>query len=60
MGLRVSQKSALPTTIMVIIFGDFLMFHQIFLSPQMKRSAIIYNKQAIYEFPHEMQKVLRV
>ena len=31
-------------TIMVIIFGEFLMFYQIFLSPQVKQRAIIINK----------------
>ena len=30
------------------------MFCQIFLSPQVKRSAIISNKHGIYELPHEL------
>ena len=30
------------------------MFNKIFLSPQMKRSAIITYKHDIYELPHEM------
>ena len=30
------------------------MFYQIFLSPQVKRSAIISNKHGIYELPHEL------
>ena len=30
------------------------MFYQIFLSPQVKRSAIITYKQGTYEFPHEL------
>ena len=38
---------------MEMILSDFLMFHQIFLSPQVKRSAIISNKQGVYEFPLE-------
>ena len=29
------------------------MFYQIFLSPQVKRSAIISNKHGICELPHE-------
>ena len=29
------------------------MFYQIFLSPQVKRSAIISNKQGVHELPHE-------
>ena len=36
------------TTILVIIFRDFLMFYQIFLSPQAKRTKIISNKHGIY------------
>ena len=36
-----------PTTAMVIIFWDFLMFYQIFLSPQVKESVIIGNKHGI-------------
>ena len=46
-------------TIMGIILWDFLMLYQIFLSPQVKRSAIISNKQGEYELPHELQNVLR-
>ena len=44
---------------MVIIFWDVLMFDQIFLSPQMKRSVIISNKHHIYQLPHEMPNDLR-
>ena len=36
------------------------MFYQIFLSPQVKRSAIISNKHGMYEFPHELPKDLRL
>ena len=39
---------------MEIILWDFLMFYQIFISPQVKRSAIISNKQGVYELPHEL------
>ena len=46
--------------IFFIIFWDFLMFHQIFLSPQVKRCAIITYKHGIYELPHELTKVLRL
>ena len=31
-----------------------LMFYQIFLSPQMKRSAIINHKQGTYELPNDI------
>ena len=39
---------------MDMIFWDFSMFYQIFLLPQVKRSAIISNKHGIYELPHEL------
>ena len=47
-------------TIISIIFCDFLMFYQIFLSPQVKRYAIITYKHGIYELPHELPKNLRL
>ena len=40
------------TTIIFIIFCDFLKFYQIFLSPQVKRCTIISYKHRIYELPH--------
>ena len=33
------------------------MFYHIFLSPQVKRSAIISNKQGVYELPHVAELV---
>ena len=42
------------------IFWDFLIFYQIFLSPQMKRNTIISNKQAIYELSHELPNNLEL
>ena len=36
------------------------MFHQIFLSPQVKRWAIITYKHSIYELPHELPNDLRL
>ena len=36
------------------------MFYQIFLSPQMKRHAIITYKHGIYELPNELPKGLRL
>ena len=47
-------------TILVIIFSDFLMFCQIFLSPQMKQIVIISNKHGIFELPHELLNDLRL
>ena len=43
-----------------IIFSDFLMFYQIFLSPQVKQSAIISKKYSIYELPHKLSNDLRL
>ena len=45
---------------MEIILWDFLMFFQIFLSPQVKRSAIIGNKQGVYELPNEFLNDLKI
>ena len=36
------------------------MFRQIFLSPQVKRCAIITYKDGVYELPHELPKNLRL
>ena len=37
-----------------------LMFYQIFLSPSVKRCAIIPDKHVIYELPHEFSNDLRL
>ena len=50
----------LTTTIMDIIFRDFLIFYQIFFSPQVKRSVIISNKHGIYALPHKLPHDLRI
>ena len=47
------------STISFIIFWHFSMFYQIFLSPQVKRWAIITYKHGIYQFPHELPNDLR-
>ena len=39
---------------MVKIFLDFLMFYQVFLSPQVTPSGIIRNKHGIYELPKQL------
>ena len=36
------------------------MFYQIFLSPQMKRYAVITYKHEIYDLPHELPNDLRL
>ena len=41
-------------TISFIIFWDFSMFYQIFLSLQVKRFAIITHKHGIYELPYDL------
>ena len=41
-------------SIVVIIFRDFLMFYQIFYSPQVKQSMIISNNHCIYKLPQEL------
>ena len=45
---------------MEFILWDFSMLYQIFLSPQVKRSAIINNKQGVYQLPHELSNNLRL
>ena len=47
-------------TISFIIFSDFLMFYQIFLSLQVERCAIVSYKHGIYEFPHALLNNLRL
>ena len=54
------NRIEIATTIIFIIFSDFLIFYEIFLSPQVKPCAIITSKHAIYEFPHEWRKDLRL
>ena len=43
-----------------MIFWDFLMFYEIFLSPQVKRWGIIFYKNGICELPHEFLNDLRL
>ena len=47
-------------TISFITFWDFLMFYQIFLSPQVKRCAIITHKHGIYDLPQEFPNNIRL
>ena len=51
---------SLPPTITLIIFWDFLMFHQVFLLPQVKRNAIFSNKHGVYELPSKLLNDLKV
>ena len=43
------------STTTFIIFWDFLMFWQIFLSPQVKRYAITTYEHGIYELPNDLR-----
>ena len=36
------------------------MFYQVFLSPEVKKYAVITNKHGIYELPHEFPDDLRL
>ena len=47
-------------TILVILFWDFSMFYQMFLSTQVKRNVIISNKHGIYDLPQELPNDLRL
>ena len=57
--LKINGKAE-TATIMEMILRDFLMFYQIFLSLQVKRNAIVTNKQRAYELPHELPNYLRL
>ena len=43
-----------PHVTKFIMFSDFLMVEQIFLSPQVRQSMIISNKHVIYDFSHKL------
>ena len=47
-------------TILVVILWDVLVFAQISLSPQVKRSVIISNKIGLYKLPHKMTNDLNL
>ena len=53
---KASKINIKTTTIIFIIFWDFMMFYQIFHSPQMKRRAIDTYNHGIYDFPHKLEK----
>ena len=58
--IRLKKSFKYASAISFIIFWDFLIFYQIFLSPQAKRWAIVTYKHGIYEFPHELPNDLRL
>ena len=53
------SKKNIFQTISLIIFWDFLMLYQIFLSPQAKSWAITIYKYGIYELPEKLPNDLR-
>ena len=54
-----TARMPLFSTIIFIIFWDFLMVYQIFLSPQVKPCEIITYTHGIYELPHELPNDLK-
>ena len=57
---RLSFLLTLSSTTSFIIFWNFSMFYQTFLSPQLKRCAIITYKHGIYELPHQLLNDLKL
>ena len=53
-GGEISLHILKQSTISFIIFWDFSIFYQIFLSRQVKQRAIINHKHSIYELPHKL------
>ena len=47
-------------TVIFTIFWDFLMFYQIFLSPQVKECVIIAYKHGIYELRYKFSNDLTI
>ena len=57
---RLSFLLTLSSTTSFIIFWNFSMFYQTFLSPQLKRCAIITYKHGIYGLHHELLNDLKL
>ena len=47
-------------SVMAIIFYNFLIFYQIFLSPQVEPNVVIFFEKGIYDLPHELPNNLRL
>ena len=58
--IKLSVEMFWSSTISSIIFLEFPMFYQIFLSPLVKRCAVITYKHGIYELPHELLNGFRL
>ena len=50
----------IEAAISFVIFWDFSMFYQIFLSPQVKQWEIITYKRGIYELPRKLPNDFRL
>ena len=50
---NIMKQKQIEATITVIVFGDYLIFYQMFLSPQVKQSLIVSNKHSICELSHK-------
>ena len=46
--------------IIFVVFWEFLTFYQIFLSPKVKRCAIITHRHGMYDLPHKLPNDLRL
>ena len=49
------MQNKILETLIFLIFGDFLMFYQLFFSSQVKRYAIITDKHGIYKLPNDLR-----
>ena len=45
---------------MLVLFWDFLMFDQIFYSPQVKQSVVIIDKNGMYKLSRKLPNDLRL
>ena len=57
---RLSFLLTLSSTTSFIMFWNFSMFYQTFLSPQLKRCVIITYKHGMYELPHQLLTDLKL
>ena len=60
LGLDPEILSLISSTIIFRLFWYFLIYYQIFFSPQVKRCAIITYKHGIYDLPHDLPNSLRL
>ena len=58
--MQLKSWSFLQSAVDFIIFLDFLIFYQVFLSPQVRWWAIITYKHGAYELPDELPNDLKL